>query len=125
MGKDLLRNNKIFFILPRKQKGLVVGGGVHLQNRAQSCPLNQSQAAFLGIPTQLAGFGHLARLTALPGCKSSTSFTAQQNTLVAPDVLFSLVLLCPCCETSKAAAGSSGDLTDLLQMKGPSHYKKY
>lgn len=124
MDNDLLRRNKLFFILPGKQKGLVVGGGVHLQNRAQSCPLNQSQAAFLEIPTPLAGFGHLARFTALPGCKGNTLFTIQQNTSVAPDVLFLLVLLCPSCETSKAEAGSSGDLTDLLQMKGPSHYKK-
>lgn len=95
-----------------------------MQSRAQSCPSNQSQAAFLEIPTPLAGSGHLARLTALPGCKSSTSFAAQ-NISVAPDVLFLLVLLHPSCETSKAEAGSSCDLTDLLQMKGPSHYKKY
>lgn len=40
-----------FLILPGKQKGLAVGGGVHLQNKAQSCPLSQSQAAALEIAT--------------------------------------------------------------------------
>lgn len=113
-----------FLFYLENKKGLVVGEGCSLAEQG-------SDLSFKPEPSCLLGNSHPLGWVWTPGQVHSVARVQQQhfiytlqNTFVAPDVLFLLVLLCPSCETSKAEAGSSGDLTDLLQMKGPSHYKK-
>lgn len=127
MDKDLLRRNKhfsFFFYSTWKTKGLVVGEGCSLAEQGSDLSFKPEPSCLLGNSHPLGWVWTPGRVHSVARVQQQHFIYTLQNTFVAPDVLFLLVLLCPSCETSKAEAGSSGDLTDLLQMKGPSHYKK-